>query len=169
MKFNIPRRKLIGKNNPNWRGGISKDKYYKMDYSKGESLHNIVIEKKIGRNLKSYEVAHHIDLDKSNNSENNLYLCKTRGTHSSIHHQLNVLGKKFAIFLLKKDYIYFDKKNELYRIKIDKFEQMNSFLTRDKDALINILKYSKEDIKRIKKRRREIIRERRLKDIANFL
>lgn len=46
---------------------------------------NLVMEKKIGRHIKSPEVIHHINGDKLDDRIENLYLCKDRAEHLNIH------------------------------------------------------------------------------------
>tara|TARA_B100001063_G_scaffold244727_1_gene278328 strand:+ start:6857 stop:7411 length:555 start_codon:yes stop_codon:yes gene_type:complete len=51
---------------------------------KGKTVHVAAMEARLGRNLKSDEVVHHIDGNTQNNNENNLALC-TRSGHSRLH------------------------------------------------------------------------------------
>ena len=57
---------------------------YTTGEHKGRSVHVVLIEKRIGRKLKSDEIVHHIDGVKTNNSENNLALM-TRSAHTRLH------------------------------------------------------------------------------------
>jgi 5-methylcytosine-specific restriction endonuclease McrA len=57
----------------------------------GELEHRIIIERFIERKLLSTEVIHHIDLDKTNNNIENLWLFKNQKEHSKWHIKL----KKF--------------------------------------------------------------------------
>lgn len=77
-------------------------------------LHDYIIEKKIGREIKKEEVVHHIDLDIRNNSIDNLYLCSTRSKHGQIH---SCIGKFIIKPLLEKNIIYFNRKEGNYKIK----------------------------------------------------
>ena len=54
--------------------------------------HRCVMERKIGRPLEKGEVVHHIDGDKTNNSEENLALLDAR-THACINHVLAMLAR----------------------------------------------------------------------------
>lgn len=58
----------------------------KVGYIKeyGRHQHRVVMEKKLGRKLKTNELVHHIDHDKHNNHPNNLQLV-TRAEHARIH------------------------------------------------------------------------------------
>jgi hypothetical protein len=54
--------------------------------------HRAVMEDHLGRPLREGEIVHHIDQDKTNNSLENLYICKGRAGHLKAHHSLNVLA-----------------------------------------------------------------------------
>lgn len=58
---------------------------------KGRSVHVVKMEDRLGRRLKEDEVVHHIDGDKSNNSESNLALC-TRAGHTRLHRREDKLA-----------------------------------------------------------------------------
>lgn len=100
VKFDIPRRKLIGKNNPNWKGGISR---YNEDYRS-------IIETSFKKVLSGDEIVHHIDNDGKNNALDNLFLCNDYKHHTKIHRQLVNL----AFDLVKRRIIKFDKQQEKY-------------------------------------------------------
>ncbi len=76
----------------NWRGGRQIINGYAWMYIFNHphapknriQVHRLVMEKELGRYLKSDEVVHHIDGDKQNNALSNLVL-KTRGEHVSDH------------------------------------------------------------------------------------
>lgn len=81
-----------GKNNSRWKKGFFIDK-------RGSKVINIpnrgsvaearlIAEKVLGRRLKSHEVVHHIDLDPSNNSNDNLLICN-KVYHLFLHHRIN--------------------------------------------------------------------------------
>jgi hypothetical protein len=81
-----------GKNNSRWKRGFFIDK-------RGSKVINIpnrgsvaearlIAEKVLGRRLKSHEHVHHIDLDPSNNSNNNLLICD-KAYHLFLHHRMN--------------------------------------------------------------------------------
>lgn len=92
-----------GEKHYNWKGGryISKNGYVMILVAplKYVAEHILVMEKKLGRKLKSYEIVHHIDESfegRSNNDENNLQLTD-RPNHTIHHHE----GKKY-----KKHFVY---------------------------------------------------------------
>lgn len=65
--------------------------------------HILIMEKLIGRKLRQREIVHHIDGDKKNNTPNNLYLCKNRSHHGTIHSSQNTTLRK----LLKAGVVVF--------------------------------------------------------------
>ena len=96
-KFNIRRRtsseigrRQTGNRHPYWKGGRRNDSGYIAIYqpnhphaqSHGYVLeHRLVMERKLGRYLESYEIVHHIDGNKKNNNDENLFLT-TRKIHT---------------------------------------------------------------------------------------
>ena len=50
--------------------------------------HRKVAEKKIGRLLMHGEIVHHVDLDRANNSIDNLFVCENTSHHSEVHASL---------------------------------------------------------------------------------
>ncbi len=50
--------------------------------------HVLVIEKRIGRKLALGEIVHHIDGDRQNNADENLYLCRDHQHHMAVERQL---------------------------------------------------------------------------------
>lgn len=86
---------LSGKNNINWKGGITINssgyvlirvhKNHHLANRNGYAyLHRLVAEQKLGRRLMKNEVIHHIDRDKQNNEPENI-----RITKSIFHHMVN--------------------------------------------------------------------------------
>ena len=132
---------------------MTEKNYYKKDYSSGELVHNLVMEKIIGRKLKRHEVVHHIDLIKSNDSEENLFLCKTRGIHQIIHKQFRSLGRKIAIEFLRLGIIFFDVNEEIYKINKKAFKQYFNMNEKDYPKIFKKLGLSPKELEDIKQRR----------------
>lgn len=61
--------------------------------NKGRSLHRVIMEKKLGRQLSRDEVVHHKDECRSNNNESNLEVM-TRAEHTSHHRKEAANGKR---------------------------------------------------------------------------
>lgn len=83
-----------GENSHNWKGGryVNVQGYVAVRnptnpkaFPNGYMLeHRLVMEKKLGRRLESYEIVHHIDGDKTNNHPDNLMLT-VRENHRRTH------------------------------------------------------------------------------------
>lgn len=57
-------------------------------------LHNLEMEKHLGRAIGKGEVIHHINFDKTDNRIENLHLCKSMSEHFRLHHTLEeVIGE----------------------------------------------------------------------------
>ncbi len=74
--------------------------------------HTQIMEQAIGRKLKKGESVHHIDCNKSNNSLENLHLCRSVSEHRSIHHSLNALAGQ----LFSRGLVQFDKETGSYSL-----------------------------------------------------
>lgn len=70
-----------------------------------EISQNIVLEKGT--------YVHHIDMDDTNNSPDNLIVCYGNSQHSSLHGSLNKLVKE----LIKREIIYINVEEMKYKIK----------------------------------------------------
>ena len=87
--------KYYSSNNPNWKGGKMLLDGYIYIYSpnhpfktKGNYVaeHRLIMEKKLKRFLKKYEVVHHINGIRIDNRIKNLVLCVSIGKHFIKHH-----------------------------------------------------------------------------------
>ena len=70
------------------------DKKDKIDWYRNNVLRNpyrTIVEQRIGRKLKEKEITHHIDLNRSNNNSENLYIYNTNSEHGKEHANLNKL------------------------------------------------------------------------------
>ena len=63
---------------------IDKNGYRRFSDS-GKSVHRWVAENKLGRSLRSGEVVHHKNRDKSDNSSGNLWVFKNQKQHDKAH------------------------------------------------------------------------------------
>ena len=50
--------------------------------------HVVVMEKRIGRKLTRGEIVHHIDGNRANNADENLFLCRSHAHHMAVERQL---------------------------------------------------------------------------------
>jgi hypothetical protein len=85
--------------------------------TKYKKLHILLMEEKIGREIKTQqgnmgEQVHHIDGDKNNNSLANLILCHDTRDHRNMHCQL----EKIAYKLVQKNVIVFNTVTREYEI-----------------------------------------------------
>ena len=136
IEFKIPiRNNNKGKNHPNWKGGRSLNKTYKtQNTSRGFiPIYIIKTEKKLGRNLNSNEVVHHIDNNKRNDNLHNLYLCKNRSQHAKIHSQFNAIAQSIAMNLYDLHLIKFNRILGKYYIDQDEFKEEFSKYFKEKN------------------------------------
>lgn len=81
--------------NNNWKDGIHINKEGRklilIDNKKYQYEHRLIAEKVLGRNLKTNEIIHHIDLDVTNNKNNNLLICSI-SYHKYLHHKIKKLN-----------------------------------------------------------------------------
>jgi hypothetical protein len=93
---------------------LDADGYFKIYDGDGRRLfyHRVVAERMLGRKLKPEERIHHINFDKTNNREENLYVCRDRSHHFRVHFQgLEILGE-----LVKRGVVSFNKDKGEYEI-----------------------------------------------------
>ena len=113
----------VGSEHPGWKGGINKNKgdgyigiwspnHPRKDGGNYVFEHTLNYEKATGFLPGKNEVLHHIDLDKHNNSIENLYLCNNK-KHLQIHRQIEKLIKPLMesgkIIFIDGEYILNDK------------------------------------------------------------
>ena len=108
----------VGEDNPRWKGGLNNGYQfvYWRDPVSGRSCkkreHRIVVESHLGRELSSAEKVHHVDMVKTNNDLQNLYLCATEKDHQSVHASMEECG-----FQLLTRKIWFDPDARLYGLQ----------------------------------------------------
>ena len=117
-----PRFYREGNLNTAWKGGKSiRNDGYVLIHSpshphaiNGYILeHRLVMEKSLGRYLKSNEHIHHIDGNRSNNSINNLLLVKGSRGHIALFNSIHPVCRE----LIARGYIGFDKARGVYFLK----------------------------------------------------
>jgi len=75
--------------------------------------HRIVMEEHLGRKLQSWEIVHHIDMDKLNNNFDNLWLC-----NDSNHKKAHCSFEKLCVAAMYKPVQFgFNKKTGKYYLK----------------------------------------------------
>jgi hypothetical protein len=66
---------------------------YTVGPNKGRSVHDVMMEERIGRRLREDEIVHHVDEDKQHNDWDNLALM-TRVAHARLHARERLLSKQ---------------------------------------------------------------------------
>ena len=145
---------ISGENHPNWGKKLSKELRKKISlgnikkgwrkqgngykgvlveqhpraksYKGGRYImeHILILEEKLGRFLEEHEMVHHIDGDKRNNSEENLYLCsgEDKKESSQIHNHAHDTAEKLVFELYKKGLVKFEDGE--YKLNFD-YSQIN--------------------------------------------
>jgi hypothetical protein len=83
------------------------------DYKGGNYVfeHILVVEAALGRYLQAHEIVHHIDMDRANNSIENLYLCSGEDLTDSkqMHNKAHKSAERLVVSLLKNGLVKFDR------------------------------------------------------------
>lgn len=103
----------------NWRGGVTYARGYKLlrlpTHPKARNgyvyEHVLVVEKLLGRYLSDNEVVHHINGDRSDNREGNLFVTSRSG-HRSAHTSMHVVVYE----LVKRGIVSFDRERGKYEL-----------------------------------------------------
>lgn len=75
-------------NHPNWKGGIKhRPDGYMRDSKTDKYIHRLVMEKYLGRELKTWEHVHHIDGNPQNNNIKNLQVL-TNSEHRKLEYSI---------------------------------------------------------------------------------
>lgn len=74
--------------------------------------HRLISELKLGRSLSDKEIVHHIDANKINNTESNLFVCKDDKHHQNVHSQL----ERVSMELVRDGVIKFNHETGQYYI-----------------------------------------------------
>ena len=84
-------------NNVNWKGGkrLTKDGYVRICIGSGNTIleHKLVAEKALGRKMKSSELVHHINGDRTDNRNQNLLICD-RKYHGWLNAKMTLLYQR---------------------------------------------------------------------------
>jgi len=91
---------------------LDSDGYFKIYDGNGNRRfhHKVVAERMLGRKLKADERVHHINFDKTDDREENLYVCRDRSHHFRVHFQaIGVVAK-----LVEKGIVSFNRHSGEY-------------------------------------------------------
>ena len=102
-----------GKNHKKWKHGLTTNGYKRVfDSQRGCRVleHTLIMESSVGRLLVKGEMVHHIDLNKINNLDSNLFLCNDRKHHNLVHSSLQNVGYE----MVRTGVLHFDDKTCTY-------------------------------------------------------
>lgn len=93
---------------------LESDGYYKKYDGDGNRrfYHKMVAEDMLGRELQEEEIVHHINFDKTDNRERNLFVCRDQSHHSRIHHQ----AARLVAGLVRQGVVEFDEETGEYKL-----------------------------------------------------
>jgi hypothetical protein len=69
------------------RSAFEDERGYLRFSDTGRLVHRAIAERSIGRRLRSFEVVHHVDMDKKNNDPSNLRICRDQTEHERLYHR----------------------------------------------------------------------------------
>lgn len=74
--------------------------------------HRAVVERRLGRKLRSDEIVHHIDCDKFNNAPSNLFVFSSRSAHRRAHSTLEAI----VPVLVERGIVRFNRAEGIYEL-----------------------------------------------------
>lgn len=106
--------KPTGPNYAKWKHGKTCNGYSRVTINKKRILEHVhVMQEHLGRQLIAGETVHHIDMNKLNNTLNNLYLFNSQAEHQKCHISMEKCG-----FSLLGEKIWFDWEKKEYCLTI---------------------------------------------------
>ena len=76
--------------------------------------HRVIIEKQLGRSLKTSEIIHHLNGERDDNRLENLLYCETHKIHGKIHGDM----ERFVYKLMKKGFVVWDRENNCMKLVV---------------------------------------------------
>ena len=85
-----------------------------IGYKDGKAVweHRLIAAESLGRPLHDYELVHHIDCDKHNNSRDNLHVFTSQSDHRQAHCSI----ERLVSVLLERGIVRFDRADGVYRL-----------------------------------------------------